>query len=37
MTSLLNANALLIVPEGGGEVVAGSMVKAMMLDWPEVE
>ncbi len=37
MTSLLNANALLIVPEGGGEVVAGSMVKAMMLEWPEVE
>ena len=37
MTSLLNANALLIVPENGIEIMAGSMVKAMMLDWPEVE
>jgi len=35
MTSLLNANALVIVPEGGTEVHPGDKVKAMMLDWPE--
>jgi molybdopterin molybdotransferase len=37
MTSLLNANALLIVPEGGVTLNAGDTAKAMMLDWPEVE
>jgi len=37
MTSLLNANALVIVPEGGVEVRPGDTAKAMMLDWPEVE
>jgi molybdopterin molybdotransferase len=37
MTSLLNANALLIVPEGGVTFNAGDTAKAMMLDWPEVE
>ncbi len=36
MTSLLNANALVIVPEGGVEVYAGDTAKAIMLDWPEV-
>jgi molybdopterin molybdotransferase len=36
MTSLLNANALLIVPEGGTELHPGDTVKAIMLDWPEV-
>lgn len=36
MTSLLNANAFVIVPEGGVEVHAGDTAKAMMLDWPEV-
>jgi molybdopterin molybdotransferase len=36
MTSLLNANALVIVPEGGVEVHAGDTAKAIMLDWPEV-
>jgi molybdopterin molybdotransferase len=36
LTSLLNANALLIVPEGGAEIQAGEMVQALMLDWPEV-
>ena len=36
MTSLLNANALVIVPEGGVEVHPGDTAKAMMLDWPEV-
>jgi molybdopterin molybdotransferase len=33
LTSLLNANALVIVPEHGVE----DQVKAMMLDWPEEE
>ncbi len=37
MTSLLNANALVIVPEGGVEIAPGSIAKAMMLDWPEGE
>lgn len=36
MTSLLNANALLVVPEGGVEIKAGQTVQALMLDWPEV-
>jgi molybdopterin molybdotransferase len=35
MTSLLNANALVIVPEGGTEVYPGAKLKAIMLDWPE--
>jgi molybdopterin molybdotransferase len=35
-TSLLNANALVIVPEGGFEVHPGDTAKAIMLDWPEV-
>lgn len=35
-TSLLNANALVIVPEGGVEIKPGDTAKAMMLDWPEV-
>jgi molybdopterin molybdotransferase len=34
-TSLLNANALVIVPEGGVEVHPGDTAKAIMLDWPE--
>jgi molybdopterin molybdotransferase len=37
MTSLLNANALVIVPEGGVQVRPGDTAQAMMLDWPEVE
>lgn len=36
MTSLLNANALVIVPEGGVEIKAGETAQALMLDWPEV-
>jgi len=36
MTSLLNANALVIVPEGGVKVHPGDTTKAIMLDWPEV-
>jgi molybdopterin molybdotransferase len=35
MTSLLNANALVIVPESNTEITAGSPAKAIMLDWPE--
>jgi molybdopterin molybdotransferase len=35
MTSLLDANALLIVPEGGLVIKPGDTVKALMLDWPE--
>ncbi len=35
-TSLLNANALVIVPEGGVEVHPGDIARAIMLDWPEV-
>jgi molybdopterin molybdotransferase len=37
MTSLLNANALLIIPAGGAEVKPGERVQALMLDWPEIE
>ncbi|MGH2482121.1 MAG: gephyrin-like molybdotransferase Glp, partial [Ktedonobacteraceae bacterium] len=36
MTSLLNANALIIVPEGGVEVKPGATAQALMLDWPEI-
>lgn len=36
MTSLVNANALLIVPEGGVEIKAGATAQALMLDWPEI-
>lgn len=36
LTSLLNANALLIVPEGGVQVHPGETTRAIMLDWPEV-
>lgn len=36
MTSLLNANALLVIPEGGVEIKAGDSAQALMLDWPEV-
>ncbi len=35
-TSLLHANAFVIVPEGGLTVVPGGTAQAMMLDWPEV-
>jgi molybdopterin molybdotransferase len=36
MTSLLDANALVIVPEGGVTIQPGDTARAMMLDWPEV-
>ena len=35
MTSLVKANALLIVPEGVRFVAAGEQLTAWMLDWPE--
>ena len=35
MTSLLGANALVIVPEGGAEIPPGGSARAIMLDWPE--
>ncbi len=36
MTSLLQANAFVIVPEGGATIPPGGTAQAMMLDWPEV-
>jgi molybdopterin molybdotransferase len=35
MTSLVKANALMIIPEGVTEVAAGDRLQAMMIDWPE--
>jgi molybdopterin biosynthesis enzyme len=35
MTSLVKANALLIVPEGVTYVSAGEQLAAWMIDWPE--
>ena len=35
MTSLINANALVVVPEGGTQIPPGGRAQAMMLDWPE--
>ena len=35
MTSLIKANALLIIPEGVKQVSAGTSLTAMMIDWPE--
>lgn len=35
MTSLVKANALVIIPEGVTMVSAGDQLQAMMLDWPE--
>lgn len=35
LTSLVKANALLILPEGTSHVPPGSTLKAWMLDWPE--
>ncbi len=36
MTSLLNANALVIVPEGGVQIQPNDTAQAIMLDWPEI-
>jgi molybdopterin molybdotransferase len=35
MTSLVSANALVIIPAGVKQVSAGQAVEAMMIDWPE--
>lgn len=34
MTSLVKANALVVVPEGVEHVRAGEMLQALMIDWP---
>lgn len=34
MTSLVQANALVIIPEGMREVRAGQQLQAIMIDWP---
>lgn len=36
MTSLVKANALVIVPEGVKYVAAGERLRALMIDWPEI-
>lgn len=36
LTSLLNANALIVVPEGGVTIPPGGSARALMLDWPEI-
>jgi molybdopterin molybdotransferase len=36
MTSLVKANALVIVPEGVKFVAVGERLQALMIDWPEV-
>lgn len=33
MTSLVRANALLVVPEGITEMAAGTTLTALMIDW----
>jgi len=35
MTSLLDANAFIIVPEGGTTIHPGDTARAIMLEWPE--
>jgi hypothetical protein len=35
MTSLVKANALVIVPEGVTFVGVGERLQALMIDWPE--
>jgi molybdopterin molybdotransferase len=35
MTSLVKANALVVVPEGVKYVAAGERLSALMIDWPE--
>ncbi|HEY1353286.1 MAG TPA: gephyrin-like molybdotransferase Glp [Ktedonobacteraceae bacterium] len=36
LTSLINANALIVVPEGGVVIPPGATARALMLDWPEI-
>jgi molybdopterin molybdotransferase len=35
LTSLVKANALVIIPEGTKRVTAGTELEALMIDWPE--
>ncbi len=35
LSALVNANALVIIPDGLTEVAAGSELRAWLLDWPE--
>jgi molybdopterin molybdotransferase len=35
LTSLVKANALVIIPEGVRQVEAGTVLRALMIDWPE--
>jgi molybdopterin molybdotransferase len=35
LTSMVKANALVIIPEGTKEVKSGTILQAMMIDWPE--
>jgi len=35
LTSLIKANALVIIPEGVRQVEAGTVLRALMIDWPE--
>ena len=35
MTSLVKANALVIIPEGIANIAAGTELQALMIDWPE--
>ena len=37
LRSTVAANALIVVPEGSGDQAAGSMGRALLLDWPESE
>jgi molybdopterin molybdotransferase len=36
LTSLVKANALVIIPEGVTKVSAGTILPAIMIDWPEL-
>ena len=35
LTSLVKANALVIIPKGVRQVEAGTVLRALMIDWPE--
>ncbi|MGH2344546.1 MAG: hypothetical protein ACRDG4_04930 [Chloroflexota bacterium] len=37
LRSTVAANALIVVPEGGGDLAAGALGTALLLDWPESE
>jgi molybdopterin molybdotransferase len=37
LTSMSQANGLVLIPEDVPEVTTGDRVRAQMLDWPEVE